>query len=208
MSDIYFFDTDCLSSFLMINQEDILLCLYGDRIFVSSQVYSELRLAPDFVKETIDFLIKNERFKLITIDYGTKEYKEYIHLTKSTQCEKLIGKGEASAIALCKTKGGVLASNNLKDVSYYINKYKLKSTTTSDILCDAYDLKIVDHNSVKKIWVKMIPNNKMPEKTFDDYYKKKKIAKRLGPAEGEFIFPENFDDIDISDDFSGEIFPK
>jgi len=34
------------------------------------------------------------------------------------------------------------------------------------------------------------------------------VSKRLGAAEGMFKFPEDFDDIDISNDFEGEIFPK
>jgi len=33
-------------------------------------------------------------------------------------------------------------------------------------------------------------------------------SKRLGAAKGMFKFPDNFDDIDISEDFEGEIFPK
>lgn len=33
-------------------------------------------------------------------------------------------------------------------------------------------------------------------------------SKLLGVAKGEFEIPEDFDNIDISEDFEGEIFPK
>ena len=42
MTDKLFFDTDCLSSFLWINQEGILLKLYPGRIILPKQVYNEL----------------------------------------------------------------------------------------------------------------------------------------------------------------------
>ena len=47
---------------------------------------------------------------------------------------KIIGKGEAAAIALAKTYGGILASNNLKDISKYVTKYNLRHKTTGEIL--------------------------------------------------------------------------
>lgn len=41
MTDLYFFDTDCLSSFLMTNNEEIILKMYAGRIILPSFVYSE-----------------------------------------------------------------------------------------------------------------------------------------------------------------------
>ena len=51
--------------------------------------------------------------------------------------EKIIGKGEAAAIALAKTYNGIIASNNLKDISKYIEKYNLEHVATGDILVAA-----------------------------------------------------------------------
>lgn len=104
--------------------------------------------------------------------YGTDEYREYIHLVSNNYSEKVIGKGEASAIACVKCQGGILASNNFKDVLYYIEKYKLNYTTTSDILLDAYNDKILTLKQANNIWKQMKEiGNYMPNKTFSDYLK-------------------------------------
>ena len=42
MTDKYFFDTDCLSAFLWVRNENILIKLYGGKIVLPEQVYSEL----------------------------------------------------------------------------------------------------------------------------------------------------------------------
>lgn len=39
-------------------------------------------------------------------------------------------------------------------------------------------------------------------------YENNERGKLFGCAKGMFTIPENFDDIDISSDFEGEIFPK
>ncbi|MEA3423983.1 MAG: hypothetical protein U9Q80_09345, partial [Bacillota bacterium] len=58
---------------------------------------------------------------------NTEEYNLYYELAISPpKGERIIGKGEAAAIALAKTYNGVLASNNLKDISKYVEKYELE----------------------------------------------------------------------------------
>ena len=42
MTDALFFDTDCLSAFLWINDTNILQTLYGGRIILPEPVYQEL----------------------------------------------------------------------------------------------------------------------------------------------------------------------
>lgn len=42
MTNDYFFDTDCLSAFLWINDTNILEVLYGGKIILPDQVYLEL----------------------------------------------------------------------------------------------------------------------------------------------------------------------
>ena len=44
---------------------------------------------------------------------------------------------------------------------------------------------------------------KLPEKE-----QKIDVSKRIGIAKGLFEIPDDFDDIDISADFDGELFPK
>jgi hypothetical protein len=42
MTEQLFFDTDCLSSFLWVRRENILLQLYSGRIILPQQVFNEL----------------------------------------------------------------------------------------------------------------------------------------------------------------------
>ena len=81
------------------------------------------------------------------IEYGTEECKLYTYLTQSSANNKKIGDGEAAAIALVKCNNGVLASNNMRDISYYIDEYGLKHTTTADILIEALEEGIISNNN-------------------------------------------------------------
>ncbi|MEG0153703.1 MAG: hypothetical protein RR744_11130, partial [Cellulosilyticaceae bacterium] len=42
MTDEFFFDTDCLSSFLIVGQTNLITELYGGKIILPRQVYKEL----------------------------------------------------------------------------------------------------------------------------------------------------------------------
>lgn len=59
--------------------------------------------------------------------------------TTPDEGHKIISSGEAASIALAKSVGGVVASNNLKDISSYIDEYELKHITTGDILIEAME---------------------------------------------------------------------
>lgn len=171
MTDIYFFDTDCLSSFLMTNNESLILDMYPGKIILPSFVYSEALKKPG-LKEKVTSLVNEKKISLFTIEYNSPEYKEYVHLTEINYSEKVIGKGEAAAIACVKCNGGILASNNFKDVLYYIDKYNLEYTTTSDILLDAFDDKVITLEDANNIWKQMLDiGNYMPYQTFTEYLK-------------------------------------
>jgi predicted nucleic acid-binding protein len=116
MTDKYFFDTDCLSAFLWVRNENILIKLYGGKIVLPEQVYSELSHPRiPHLKTMTDNLKNNGDISIANMD--TEEYAIYSKLTRSPDKGfKVIGKGEAAAIALAKTKGGILASNNMKDI--------------------------------------------------------------------------------------------
>ena len=58
-------------------------------------------------------------------------------ISKKKTPDLIIGKGEASAIALAKVRGGAVASNNLRDVKAYVEEYGLELITTGDILKEA-----------------------------------------------------------------------
>lgn len=86
--------------------------------------------------------------------------------------ERIIGKGEAAAIALAKTYDGILASNNLKDVAKYVTKYELEHVATGDILVAALNAGYIDEKAGNRIWRNMIARRRiLPANSFSDYLK-------------------------------------
>ena len=98
------------------------------------------------------------------------EYKIYKSLTTNTDNQKLIGKGEAAAIALAVVRNGILASNNLSDTMPYIKKYDISYITTPDILVKAYEKGIIDEDKGNELWKNMVKRKrKLPGDSFSDY---------------------------------------
>ena len=169
-----FFDTDCLSSFLWVKNENILVKLYGGRIILPKQVYDELNKPYiPHIKDRTNALIKNSYVSVEEIILGTEEYRLYIEMTYTPQGGyKIIGKGEAAAISLAVANNGILASNNLRDVSQYINKYNLLNITTGDILFDALNNNLITESQGNKIWIDMLNKaRKLPTSDFTTYLK-------------------------------------
>ena len=60
-----------------------------------------------------------------------------------------------------------MASNNLKDISYYIKFYNLNNITTADILFEALQKEIVDMEDCENIWAEMLNKKRfLPTKSF------------------------------------------
>ena len=75
-----------------------------------------------------------------------------------------------TSLALAKSKNGIVASNNFKDILSYINEYSLEYTTTADILVDAYDQGIIDEKQGNAIWANMLrKRRKLGAASFSDY---------------------------------------
>ncbi|MDD4570289.1 MAG: hypothetical protein PHE70_09215, partial [Tepidanaerobacteraceae bacterium] len=102
-----------------------------------------------------------------------EEYNLYYELAvASPKGEKIIGKGEAAAIALAKTYDGIMASNNLRDISKYIKKYNLEHVATGDILVAALNKGYIDETTGNRIWSNMIAKRRMlPTNLFTEYLK-------------------------------------
>ncbi len=122
MTDKLFFDTDCISSFLWVKEENILFKLYPSRIVLPKQVFNELSIPSiPYIRLKVNELCLNGEVSTKEILANTEEYRLYHELVVSPpKGEKIIGKGEAAAIALAKTHNGIIASNNLKYISKYI----------------------------------------------------------------------------------------
>jgi predicted nucleic acid-binding protein len=119
----------------------------------------------------VNQLLSQDEIRKAEILVGTEEFKLYYMLTINSQSgQKRIGKGEASAIALAKVRKGMLASNNLKDIQYYIQLFHLKNLTTPMILHTALLEGLIDESEGNTIWAQMIKKRrKLPNATFTDY---------------------------------------
>ncbi len=83
-----------------------------------------------------------------------------------------IGKGEAAAISLAKEKGGILASNNLRDINIYVQEYKLSHMTTGDIMKKALDIGLITESQGNTIWSNMLSKRrKLGYSSFSDFLK-------------------------------------
>ena len=175
MTDDLFFDTDCLSSFLWVNDTNILHELYGGKIVLPEPVYQELsNPCVPHIKQRADVLIANKDATVKTIDVGTQEYNLYSVLVKGEKEKKAIGRGEAAGIALAKTYNGILASNNYKDIAPYIEMYQLRHIDTGTILTEALERGLITENDGNRIWSQMLAKKrKLPAGSFTEYLEMK-----------------------------------
>lgn len=171
MTDELFFDTDCLSAFLWINNTNILHELYGGKMILPEPVYQELsNPCIPHIKQRTDILISNKDISVKSIETNTEEYKLYTSLIRGEAGKKSIGRGEAGGIALAKVYQGVLASNNYADIAPYIEKYHLKHIDTGQILMQALEKGLITEDMGNHIWTQMLSKRRMlPANTFSEY---------------------------------------
>ena len=96
------------------------------------------RGTPQYIKDSFNDLIELDFVEIRELGVGSEEYDFYENIKK----EYGIGNGEAAVIALTHQNGGVIASNNLRDVCNPIEKYDLNLITTAFILAMAYENQI------------------------------------------------------------------
>ena len=173
MTDRIFFDTDCLSAFLWVRGESILSRLYAGRIILPAQVYDELRRVPHLLAR-VDRMKGEGDLSVDSMEVGSAEYQEYLQMiTSPDRGSRIIGKGEAAGIAMARARGGILASNNLRDISSYVEKYGLEHITTGDILVEALQVGMISEDEGNELWANMRRRRRMlPTATFTDYLHK------------------------------------
>lgn len=177
LTDPLFFDTDCLSAFLWVGNESLLYKLYGTRIMIPEQVYSELsNPGVTHLKARVDAMINAGQATIAKVELGTESYAVYQRLTTNpTSGHKIIGRGEAASIALAKANEGIVASNNLRDILVYIEEYRLANVTTGDILYEAYQKSLITESQGNVIWFNMLnKRRRLGYKSFTEYLQTKK----------------------------------
>jgi len=176
MIDSLFFDSDCISAFLWVKEQNLLAALYPGRIVIPKPAYDELAYpTTPQLKQRIDTLISSSQAVLQNINVDSDTYVLYQKLTTTPdEGHKIIGPGEAASIALAKTVGGVVASNNLRDISSYIDEYELKHIITGDILIEAMEKGLITEDDGNTIWTAMIAKRrKLGASSFSEYIKLK-----------------------------------
>jgi len=105
------------------------------------------------------------------MEVDSAEYIDYLQMTEHPEVGmRIIGKGEAAGIAMTRHRDGTLASNNLRDILPYVEKYKIAHITTGDILIEAMAAGIITEKEGNTIWADMIrKRRKLPTTTFSEY---------------------------------------
>lgn len=172
MTKPVFYDTDCLSSFLQINRIDLLKKEYS-KIIISAEVKEEVfnKNTPEKVKIGLKSLILEGYVEVKDIEFGSAEFDQYYTFITDDKTEN-IGKGELSVISLAIAKTGILASNNLDDVCYFVKKYNLEHVTTSKIIVTCYEKGYLTFDEANKIWEELLKNPKHPQMSFKEFYNK------------------------------------
>ncbi len=84
MTDSLFFDSDCISAFLWVREQNLLTLLYPGKIIIPKAAYDELSYpTTPQLKERIDQLLQSGAANLATINLGTYEFDLYRKLTTS-----------------------------------------------------------------------------------------------------------------------------
>ena len=92
MTDLFFFDTDCLSAFLWVKGESILSKLYSGRIILPAQVYDEIARVPH-LQARVDMLKDRGDLQIESMLAGSTEYEDYLSMTSSPENGfRIIGK--------------------------------------------------------------------------------------------------------------------
>ena len=133
--------------------------------------------------------MKEKKFiRVHDIDINSAEHQWYDEIRVEYQMNRgfPIGEGEAQAMALAIPKGGILASNNLSDIKYFVDKYRLPLLTSAYMLAASVDNGQISYEEAELTWQQMEDNKILMPGSFEDYYQGqylkdfKEYGKRLG----------------------------
>ena len=182
-------DTDCLSSFLRLDEVSLLESIL-DEIVIPKAVDQELRAngAPPQIVTNLDNLKEKKFIRVHDIDINSAEHQWYDEIRVEYQMNRgfPIGEGEAQAMALAIPNGGILASNNLSDIKYFVDKYHLPLLTSAYMIADSVDKGQISYEEAELTWQQMERNRILMPGSFEDYYQGqyirdfKEYGKRLG----------------------------
>ena len=158
-------DTDFVSSFAWFNRMDILEGLYSGRMMVLEEVMIELERVRSLA-DLVCFSIMHGHIKRKGMMAGSAEALEYARLHDRDQ----YGSGEAACMAYAYCRGGIVASNNLKDVKRYCDERQIQLLTTADVLSRFYHDGRITLDEADALWCRMASRQRsLPAKSFTEY---------------------------------------
>ena len=182
-------DTDCLSSFLLLDEVSLLESIL-DEVVIPEAVDQELRAdrAPPQIVKNLEHLKEKKFIRVHDIDINSAEHRWYDEIRVEYQMNRgfPIGEGEAQAMALAIPNGGILASNNLSDIQYFVDKFRLPLLTSAYMIADSVDKGQISYEEAELTWQQMQRNRILMPGSFEDYYQGqylkdfKEYGKRLG----------------------------
>lgn len=110
-----FYDTDCLSCFISIDDVTILKELF-EKVVIPYEVYEEFSRVV-ILKKRVDDLHYEGFLEIRDFDVESESYNLFLNLCKGKFTGRKIGDGEAAAITLAVENNGILASNNTRDIN-------------------------------------------------------------------------------------------
>ena len=158
-------DTDFVSSFAWVDRMDIIEGLYSGRMIVLEEVMVELERTRH-LGDLVCFSIMHGHIKRLEMMVGTAEALEYVRLSDTDR----YGSGEAACMAFASCRGGIVASNNLKDVRRYCEERRIPLVTTSDVLVRVYEEGRLTLDETDALWREMVARRRrLPAVSFREY---------------------------------------
>lgn len=156
-------DNTVVSRFGIIKKFEVLHNLYEKKLIIPTNVILEAIVVPEVEKSLID-AFKNKWIEEYTLDFssGQAELKEFARLRRQ------FGEGESAVMAVAKTWGCALASDDLRATRKYCENNNIEHLGCLGILYDAYESKIFSFSDGDKILSEMInvTNYKCPVTRF------------------------------------------
>lgn len=166
-----FYDTDCLSCFISINDVTILKEMF-EKVIIPYEVYEEFSRVI-ILKKRIDDLHYEGFLEIRDFDVESESYTLFLKLCDGEFTGRKIGDGETAAITLAVENNGILASNNTRDINDAVKHFNLTRIKTGDILVKAFNCGMITEKEGNKIWKKMLNQKRyLTEESFSNYLKK------------------------------------
>jgi len=170
------FDTDCLLAFASVEGGLDLIAELFPSAATTTFVLEEIRYRSHAAHANILNAIKRGRLGTYQMPPGDEAQPMFEELTDPkralTPGLKVLGDGEAAAIAFVKTGGGTVGSNNLSDIAALCHQEKLQFICSDDILSIAVVKGHISIGTACNMWNQIRASTRLPNYDFNEAYRR------------------------------------